>query len=675
MQNLLKELTTLLSKDERLVSEGKLLKNKVIELVLNMDAELIKLLTKSATIKRHFFADIDGILVFDKISFQKFVSNKQFLPDSYTAFKNKIGLVNENGDYLSESKEVVLAWPYKDCVLEGGQTKEDQKRNEIFWNETLAPDEIDHLLAPKVFTNFKRYDKTGEHAITGKEKIDFSKENLIIKGNNLLALHSIYKGIAGRVKLIYIDPPYNTGSDSFKYNDNFKRSTWLSFMRNRLEIAKKLLDQKGAIFVQIDLHEVGYLICLMDEVFGKDNFIQLISVKTASPAGFKTVNPGPIDVTEYLLFYTKDRHSFNFKKAFVPVEYDEDYDKVIVNYDDKPTKWILKPVRDVVYKENGIELGKSPQASAKNAEKKWGPYWQIIRRQVMAAYALKNADRVVSIRDPHKPTEKLKELLEKSKNHRDKIFVYEKSSSSEEEVESGYVINGGALSFYSNKVKAIDGVRTPTELLTDLWTDISWDGIAKEGDVKLKNGKKPEKLLRRIIELCTESNDDIILDFQLGSGTTCAVAHKLGRRYIGIEQLDYRENDSVVRLQNVINNDQSGISKAVNWNGGGSFIYCDLMTYNQGYVDSIKKTKTSAEIKETWKIMLEKAFLSYKVEPDTINENSAEFEALALDEQRRFLMEVLDKNQLYVNYSEIDDADYGISDLDKKFNRQFYGEV
>ena len=157
MQNLLNELTDLLSKDERLVVEGKLLKNKIIELALAMDTELIKMLLKNKSIKEHFFKDVEGVLVFDKIQFQKFVSNKEFLPDSYTAFKNKIGLVNDRGDYITDSREVVLAWPYKDCVLEGGQTKEDQKRDEIFWNETLAPDEIDRLLAPKVFTNFKRY--------------------------------------------------------------------------------------------------------------------------------------------------------------------------------------------------------------------------------------------------------------------------------------------------------------------------------------------------------------------------------------------------------------------------------------------------------------------------------------------------------------------------------------
>lgn len=313
MQNLLKDLTELLSKDDRLFSEGKLLKNKIIELALKMDAALIRHLLKSDPIKKHFFREIDGILVFDKIKFQKFVSNKEFLPDSYTAFKNKIGLVNETGDYLSESKEVVIAWPYKDCVLEGGQTKEDQKRDEIFWNETLAPDEIDRLLAPKVFTTFKKYDKDGEHKLEGNEEIDFTKENLIVKGNNLLALHSLYKRFARKVKLIYIDPPYNTGSDSFKYNDSFNHSTWLTFMKNRLEIAHKLLASDGSIFIQIDDFESAYLKVLMDNVFGRDNFRNQITWKrrggSANPSN--RLN----NVTDYILWYSKTSN-FQYEPIF-----------------------------------------------------------------------------------------------------------------------------------------------------------------------------------------------------------------------------------------------------------------------------------------------------------------------------------------------------------------------
>ncbi|MBC8485891.1 site-specific DNA-methyltransferase [bacterium] len=243
MQNLYNDLTELLRQDDRLISlENSLLKNKIQELARNNDGGLIKLLLSKEEIKKHFFFEVEKVLVFDKEKFIRFVNNKQFLPDSYTAFKNKIGLTVD-GEFLSESKEVVLSWPYKDCVLEGGMTKEDQKRDEIFYNETLAPDDIDRLFDPKVLTNIKRIDKDGEHPVNEftYDELGNIKDNLIIKGNNLLALHSLKKRFAGKVKLIYIDPPYNTGNDGFKYNDSFKHSAWLVFVRNRLELVKELL--------------------------------------------------------------------------------------------------------------------------------------------------------------------------------------------------------------------------------------------------------------------------------------------------------------------------------------------------------------------------------------------------------------------------------------------------
>ena len=236
MQNIFEQLTKLLKKDERFVSSDDIiLKNQVQELARKNDPELIKLLLSDKSIKQHFFFKVDDVLIFDKEKFILFVSNKQFLPDSYTAFKNKIGLTTGD-EYLNENKEVVLVWPYKDCVLEGGMTKEDQSRDEIFYNEILAPDDINRLLDAKVFTNFKRIDKTGEHKLDNfkRDEKGTIKDNLIIKCNNLLALASLKKEFAGKVKLIYIDPPYNTGTDGFNYNDTFNHSSWLVFMKNRI---------------------------------------------------------------------------------------------------------------------------------------------------------------------------------------------------------------------------------------------------------------------------------------------------------------------------------------------------------------------------------------------------------------------------------------------------------
>lgn len=678
-------LINLLKTDHRFVDDGgELIIAAVQDSVWKIDQNLIKLLLSDAEIKNKFFNEIEGYWVFNFNTFMEYISQKGFLDNSYTRYRNRIGLTI-GGQYLRERRDVALVWPYKDCVLEGGQTEEEEKRTELFFNSVLAQDEITRLLDPKVLSGFVRYTSEGEEHI-----IDFHRrengviqENLIIKGNNLLALHSLKNIFSGQVKLIYIDPPYNLGGDSFGYNDSFNHSSWLTFMKNRLEIAHKLLRKGGAIFVQIDIHELGYLQVIMDEIFGVDNRIQIIAVRTASPAGFKTVNPGPIDVTEYILFYTKDRKSFKFKRNYVATNYDENYNLFIENIDDHPENWRLIPVRDIVYRLNGIEIGKSPQSSSANAKAIWGEHWRVIRNELIAKFALENADRVVSIRDPHKPSKKLQDALALSKEHPNRILVFSKSTEDEElnesEKKESYLYNGGVISFYSNKVVTIDGERTPSMLLTDFWGDLSWDGIAKEGGVKLKNGKKPERLIKRIIEMSAEKGD-IILDYHLGSGTTAAVAHKMGLQYIGIEQLNYGRNDSVVRLQNVINGDASGISRFVAWQGGGNFIYCELMKYNETFMDRIQLATSSAELLRIWNDMAEGSFLNWYVNPTQPEDAMRDFEALGLEEngldkQKHLLADMLDKNQLYVNLSEIDDAQFNVCEEDKRLNRAFYGEA
>lgn len=252
MANFFDILVEVLKQDARFFTDdGTLLRNKVYESALNMDPGLIELLLSNDDTKKRFFAEVKGTYVFDKVGFGWVVNNRQFLPDSYTRFKNRIGLTDSRGDLISQSNEVVLSFPYKDCVLEGGQTKDDQKRDEVFYNETLAPDEVDRLLYPKVLVNAKRYTENGvEEGVTFHDG-----DNLIIKGNNLLAIASLLKRYEGKVKCIYIDPPYyfneRKEADSFKYNSNFSLSTWLVFMKNRLDIAKRLLAKGGTIWISI----------------------------------------------------------------------------------------------------------------------------------------------------------------------------------------------------------------------------------------------------------------------------------------------------------------------------------------------------------------------------------------------------------------------------------------
>ena len=648
------ELEQLLRMNSRYcMDDGTLLKNRIVEDALSLNPLLIKLLLGNDKIKAVFFQDVEGVVVFDKVKFQRFVCDTQFLGGSYTMFKNKIGLTDENGRFISESREVVLSWPYKDCVLEGGQTKEEAKRNEVFWNETLAPDEVNRLTEPKVFSHFKRYDKDGEHEVEHLTNAD----NFIIKGNNLLALHSLKKKYAGKVKLIYIDPPYNTGSDEFGYNDNFNHSSWLTFMKNRLEVAKTLLSDKGCIFVHIDHHELYYIGVLLDSIFGVENKVQVISAKTATPAGFKTVNPGPIDVTEYILFYTKHKNSFTFKKAYVPVDYNKNYN-LVLNRNDDVTKWKFTLIKDAMLQSLGF-------ASETEAKSKYGEMWKTLKSQLIAQYAFDHAEDVVSIRDPHKPTDTVKALMKKSKELGHVIEQVREDGT------SSYFYNGGALAFYSNKMQIIDGEKCITELLTDFWNHISWAGIANEGGVKLKNGKKPEKLIKQIIEMTT-SEKDLVVDFHLGCGTTAAVAHKMNRQYIGIEQLDYGKNDSKIRLKNVIDGDKTGISKAVGWQGGGSFVYCELAKANDRFADEIEQAETTEQLKDIWGRMKATDYLNYKVDIKEVDANAESFDGLSLEDQKRFLIECLDKNLLYVALSDIDSNEYGVTEEDRRLTREFY---
>lgn len=654
--------------NDYVTDNGDIKKWVVAEQARAYSPELIELLLANKHLKNAFFIAVRGTMVFQLNKFLQFIEQKKYINDSYTRFSQKIGL-QVGGKFLSQRNEVELVFPYKDCVLEGGQTKDDQKRNEIFFNEVLAQDEITQLLDPKVLTEVKRIDAQGEHRLDTFQRDEATNEerglpkqtitdNLIIRGNNLLALHTLKHQFRGKVKLIYIDPPYNTGDDDFGYNDSFNHSSWLLFMKNRLEIARDMLKEDGAIFIQIDHHELGYLSVLADSIFGAENRVQIIAVRTATPAGFKTVNPGPIDVTEYILFYTKNKSSFKFKKGFVPVGYNTNYNLVIENPNDKPENWNFIPIRTAVIYDLGYH-------SEKEAKQEYGSLWPTIKKELIAQFAYEHANIVVSVRDPHKPTAHVKALMAESKAT-GKVIVQERENS-----ETSYFYNGGALAFYAKKMQHIDGQLCVTELLTDFWSHISWAGIAKEGGVKLKNGKKPEKLIKQIIELSTDQNE-IVLDFFLGCGTTAAVAHKMGRQYIGIEQLDYGNNDATIRLANVINGDQTGVSTAVHWHGGGDFVYVELKRYNKQFIDDIEEATNSDQLLSIWEQMKQRAFFRFSLDMQKFEENIEHFKSLSLDEQKTVLCGILDLNQLYVNRADMNDEELKVSEEEKRVTNDFY---
>ena len=626
---------------------GKLTKNLIVEYGLKLDPTLVNTLLSNQRLKEHFFARVGDVLFFDKDKFLKFVENKEFLPDSYTSFKNRIGLTFGQ-NYVNESNDVVLSFPFKDCVLEGDQKDTTESRKEIFWNKILAPESIDRLFDPKVLTNFRLIQGNSD------EKLNEIKyeDNLVIKGNNLLVLHSLKERYRGRVKLIYIDPPYNTGGDGFNYNDSFNHSTWLVFMKNRLEIAREWLKEDGVIFVQVDDHEVFYLKVLMDEIFksapsGKSNFVQMIEVKTNEGAANEYQNPFMPKVCEYILVYAKNYDQTNYKPFWVPSDLHPNYNKIILNPGESDfTNWKIGVVEDEFAKSYGKE----------NTDD-YDLYYEFI---------FKNVSRIFRTISPKGAGEGLLKAMEESKHKT--WAVYER-----EELENIICYKGEMVRFYSKNLHTdIDRNEIIGKELGSLWTDISWTGIAKEGGVKLKGGKKPEKLLRRIIELSTEPGE-LVLDFFSGSGTTPAVAHKMGRRYVAVEQLDYGENDTIERLKNVINGDKSGISKAVDWIGGGSFVYAELMELNHIYVEKLRKASSEKEMLDLYGEVTNNSFLSYQIDKDDVLSNTVEFSKLDIDEQRSLLIEMMDLNHLYVNLDEIDDRDYGIPEKVKKLNQEFYG--
>ena len=676
MQNLQEELIKLLEKVDNYTVDGQLNKTIIVEAALKVDPTLIGLLIKSDTFKKHFFKEVEGVLVFDKIEFQRFVNNKSFLPDSYTAFKNKIGLtINDESldNYITSRNDVVLAWPHKDCVLEGGQTKEDQKRNEIFWNETLAPDNVDRLLSPKAFTNFKRYEAVKstkkekseglgletesdalvikETELNSKENIDFSNENLIIKGNNLLALASLLKTHRGKIKLIYIDPPFNTGNDSFQYNDNFNHSTWLTFMKNRLFYAKELLKDDGIIFINVDAIEEAYLKVLCDEIFTIDNFINVIAVKSSTPSGTKTAHKEKtiIKQKDLILVYRKSRLTTITPQYTVRNKWDSHYSNFLIN---EKGKYKLKKLTEVLL-EKGVINKKTSISNIDMADKSFKQFY------------LSNAENICRLQS-HKNKEAEKISREKGN------VVYEHKVNG---ITQGLYFNGqvitplkqGIHKVYKNQKFSNDlGM-----LLCDFWSDIDFQNTQNEGGVSFPTAKKPEFLISRIIEMGSKEGD-IVLDFNLGSGTTAAVALKANRKFIGIEQMDYGSNDSTQRLNNVLLGEKSGVSKAYNWKGGGAFTYLEIMPFNQTYIDKIQAAKTKEDLLSTWQEMKEKAMLSYLFNADLFDERLDAFKTASLEDMKKYLIEILDKNQLYVNYSEIEDNDYQVSPEDIALNHQFY---
>lgn len=576
----------------------------------------------------------------------------------YTELPNKIGLYSTSkGSFIKNDNDIVLSFPFKDAVLEAGMSKEDVGRDERFLHQELDSKDIDTLEEPKVLTGFRYVDKNGERLLTANSDIEFFdeegnlKQNLLIKGNNLLALYTLRERLTGKVKLIYIDPPFffqdNKTDDAFKYNSNFKLSTWLTFMKNRLEIARDLLADDGIIVTHVGVEDSSYVNILLNEIFGIENFINHITTTTTEPTGFKSAGKNLVSTANNIFIYKKSTGDIN--KLFIKKGYDKAYSYYLLNKEDNYANWKYVSIKQYL----------ADTSSRKSSQ---------ITDTEVANFALSNSDKVFrTTAIIGGALAKRKDTIKKSNDNKGVVIRHPN-----DDMENFFILNGGRITFFDNSYKEVDGKTVPAQILTDVWTDISWTGIAKEGGVTLNNGKKPEKLLKRIIELTTKEGD-LVMDYHLGSATTSAVAHKMNRRWVGVEQMDYINTLSEVRLKNVINGDQSGISNVVGWNGGGSFVYFELKKYNQEYLDAIMEATSIKELEDLYVDMRNNAFLKFWFDRAEF-EKDENFRSKDLEGRKQALADILDENQLYLNYADMNDTRHTVSADEKALTDKFYGE-
>lgn len=387
-------------------------------------------------------------------------------------------------------------------------------------------------------------------------------DNLLIRGDNLLALRALESDYTGAVKCVYIDPPFNTGSAFEHYDDGLEHSVWLGLMRDRFELLRRLLSDDGALFVQLDDNESAYCKVLLDEVFGRSNYVNQITVATNKPFGFKGTSDGLFKQANHILVYAKSKPQLTLNKAamFIEKGYDPQYKWVFDDISVTPENRTWQGIGQIVAKQLGY-------ADNRVAKKTLGEQFE----EEIARFAIENADRVFRTASVSGGAyAKRKDTIEKSRGMKDRVIRHPND-------DMDYMFIGGErVLSYRDRLQEIDGQLLPAEVITDIWTDISVEGLASEGGVSFPKGKKPEKLIQRIIALTTRRGD-LVLDSFVGSGTTAAVAHKMRRRWIAVELGKHAETHVYPRLKRVVDgSDRSGITNSEAWEGGGGFRYFSL---------------------------------------------------------------------------------------------------
>ncbi|MDU6507441.1 MAG: site-specific DNA-methyltransferase, partial [Staphylococcus sp.] len=474
-------------------------KNKVIQDLDTYDKDLLEAFISNETIQSNFTIDIAGNIVMQTNKLIELFEADEYWQDSYTKYSKKIGLTAD-GKFIDESTDVVLDFPYKDTVLKASMSKEDTDKDDLrpeepFLNEVLAKEEIDVLLDKKILVNAKKFDVDGVHEIESFSEDD----NLIIKGNNLLALHTLKEKFSGKIKLIYIDPPYNTGNDGFDYNDKFNHSTWLTFMKNRLEIACELLCEEGTIWVQTDDVETNYLGVLLDQVFDRNNFINIVTVKTKiSGVSGSSEGKSLRDATEFIQVYAKNKEKVYLNPVFevTPVvEYVNEYKESGKSW--KYTQ-VLEELGDRILIDNNGERAYYHYPNAKitsikqfaksNNLTEEGVYNQFPEKIFRTTNAQSSVrGRVITdLKDIDSGIVSIEYKPIKGKSANELIEIFYNGS------------NKDMFMFLSDRLVEVKGKLMYQQKLSTLWEDIQYNNLKKEGQVDFPNGKKPEKLLKNI---------------------------------------------------------------------------------------------------------------------------------------------------------------------------------
>jgi adenine-specific DNA-methyltransferase len=384
-------------------------------------------------------------------------------------------------------------------------------------------------------------------------------DNLLVHGDNLVVLRELRARFEGKIRCVYLDPPFNTGRRFAEYTDALASDAWAAMMRPRLEAIAPLLAEDGAVFAEIDDTELATLIALMDDVFGRGNRISTITVVRSAPTGHKAINAGPVNVADFVLAYAKDKKRWKYRPQFrVRERFDRAYSTWLENPGDAPARWRFRPLKSVVASALGF-------ASTRDATKALGSA-ELARRT--GEHALANARHVVRFAQPRYEAigRAAQSIVDRSRAAKSKVLVLVR------EGRPPFIVRGGnRILFLADKVRMVEGRKAIVEPLTNVWDDVPFQGIAREGGVVFSRNKKPEKLLARVVAMSTDPGD-WVLDPFLGSGTTAAVAHKMGRRWIGIESGDHATTLAEPRLSRVIRGeDPTGITSTFGFEGGGGF--------------------------------------------------------------------------------------------------------